>query len=694
MAAKNHGERADVFGQTDAADFDQAMFKPSNAASDLPDPRIVAHLTDIDRVWADARQPRRAVPASIRMHWNGSPEDVQALLAQWHMIACKRAGVDLNIVDVLMGRGEGIDAPEDAPVIFREYVALLRLAQSIYADGLINPISVIEQRGRFLIESGERRWLAYHLLHLNMGTMDWGKIPAVRSDGRDFVWRQAQENTARRQLNAIGMARQLALLIMETRAHLDGVKYDDFEDAVQNGVCDRRFYAQVSNGNVHRIPKGMGERIQGAMGLSEKRLSDYRNLLKLTDDELVNDALWVRADVEDWAEQPMRAIATLPIGKVREVVLGAGEWTLEDLRRLAITPIPGPSPASMGREQAGPQFYAGDRVMIAGLGLGTVIGQRDRVVTVKPDVDGRQRSAHAVDLELIDRKQAPPPPVEDDVTQMPKFTVGEAVEIKHTGEIGEVLGAWRGANGREVALNVDGAQVTVLASEVLSLGMTYQEYLEDEFENGGTFEEPEDDTFYDPKRPALPEVKPPAHGVAVQRDVPAPSTETAFQIGDRVLMNGRTPGTIRYIKNGRYGVFFDHSKTTHYYDAKDLTAIVDAAPPVEEPDRADKADSEAPVRFDLNAPIITRETPARIMLQYWQGIAVNIEDEKTQQMLQWLMTMTPASAQELAEQDVLGEQLISAYEDITQVLINWVDDYIAPVLKQIAETAGLTFDQE
>lgn len=632
MAAKNHGEPANVFAQTDPAAFDQAMFKPANAASDLPDPRIVAHLTALDTIWADARQPRRAVPASIRMHWNGSPEDVGDLLGQWHLVACKRAGVDLSIGDVLMGRGEGIDAPEDAPVIFREYVALLRLAQSIYADGLINPISVIEQRGRFLIESGERRWLAYHLLHLNGVTGEWGKIPAVRSDGRDFVWRQAQENTARRQLNAIGMARQLALLIMETRAHLDGVRYDEFEDTVLNGVCDRRFYAQVANGNIHRIPKGMGERIQGAMGLSMAQLSQYRRLLKLTEDEQVNDALWVRADVEDWPELALRQVAdTLTIVKVRDMVLGT-EWTLEDLRRLA-TVAPAPRPTVPG-----PSFLPHDRVMTRGGFFGTVIGQSGDLVTVRTDNDQRARPHHAETLELIDRKQSPAPPPVDEDANVWKYEVGEAVQIQKTDEIGEVQAVYRSVNGRELALLVGTTQVTVLASEVFSLGMSYREFIEDEIEQPGvTFDEPDeededaDDGFYDPKKPASPEIKPPAHGVAVQR-------------------------------------------VSSYYDQSPAPST-------------DKADSAAPVRFDLNAPIITRDHGERLLLQYWQALAVHFEDEKTQRVLQEIMTITPQGARQLVANETIEGVLSEYYDHLYRTVLGWMEGPFSEALHRIEAVA-------
>lgn len=292
--------------------------------------KVVAKATPLASIWADVRQPRRAIPASIRLHWDGSPDAVEPLLMQWDAVV--RNYIDLDTRGIIRGNGDGIDL-EGMPTIVESYVALLRLASDIKHVGLTNPITVVKQGQRHLIESGERRYLAHHLLVIWDVREKWDKIPAIISDGKDFVWRQASENTARRSLNPIGMARQLALLIMDAREGMDGVKYDAYEDLVLPGSCDRRYYAQVANGTIHRIPKGLGERIQGAMGLSEKRLADYRNLLKLTDDNAVNDQLWVRADVEDWAEGIMREIGTLPIGKVSEV-LARDEWSLDDLRTL------------------------------------------------------------------------------------------------------------------------------------------------------------------------------------------------------------------------------------------------------------------------------------------------------------------------------------------------------------------------
>jgi ParB-like chromosome segregation protein Spo0J len=238
---------------------------------------------------------------------------------------------NLNSQDIILSKGEGIDLDDDAPAILRGYVSLLRLAGSIYSEGLINPITVISRgRNQYLIETGERRWLAHHLL--KDISDEYGKIAAVQSDGQGYVWRQASENTARRELNAIGMARQLALLILDLRKEIEGHDYDSYETLVLPGGCDRRFYAQVANGRIHRIPKGMGERIQQAMGLSRSQLSHYRNLLQLTDDDDVNDAIWVKADIEDWPERAMREIGMFTMVNIRRVIFGSDEWSLDDFK--------------------------------------------------------------------------------------------------------------------------------------------------------------------------------------------------------------------------------------------------------------------------------------------------------------------------------------------------------------------------
>lgn len=303
----------------------------ASAAPEFNTGRVVARPTPLNEIWADVRQPRRAIPASIRLVWNGSPADVPQLLDTWAAVAADATGRTINIAEIIQGEGEGVDT-DGTPAIYESFISLLRLAGSILREGLINPITIIDQHERHLIESGERRWLAYWLLHLHTQAPDeFARIPAAVASGADYIWRQAAENTARRSLNAVGMARQLALLIMAAR----GVdQYADYDQIVPPGGSDRRYYAQVADGNTHRIPKGTGERIQAAMALAMEQISRYRSIIRLTEDDEINDILWLRGDIEDWPERAFRDVDTLPLGKVRDI-LSRDAWSLDDFRTAA-----------------------------------------------------------------------------------------------------------------------------------------------------------------------------------------------------------------------------------------------------------------------------------------------------------------------------------------------------------------------
>ena len=409
-------------------------------ASEAPDVgRVVARPTPILSIWADVKQPRRAIPLSIRMHWDGNPLDVAALLEQWATVAANQAGVTIDLEALLNGEGEGIDT-DKFPSVAQDFIALVRLAAGIKADGLINPITVIESDSKLLIESGERRWLAYHLLYMVMGEA-FIKIPAAKGNGNDSVWRQATENTQRRSLNAIGMARQIALLIMAARTSppiASGTMHKEYDELVSAGVCDRRFYAQVADGNVHRIPKGMGERIQAAMGLGLEQLSQYRRLLHLTDDEQVNDALWTRADVENWPENTLREVATLTAVKVRAVV-ERDQWTLDDLKALKTPSLPSPIATGEGIIPRRPvtSEWMNKMVLTKGNLLCKVIGvDGDFIKVTQPN--GQAKNYHYTELTISGDKPGAAPVTTPSAVEPVGFGIGDRVRTR-TGTEGEVV---------------------------------------------------------------------------------------------------------------------------------------------------------------------------------------------------------------------------------------------------------------
>lgn len=326
MSQRNKASRNDVFVSPEELDAETYRdTRPSNP--ELNTGRVVAKPLVIHNIWADVKQPRRAVPGLIRVNWDGNPAMVQDLLNHWLLVAEQKAGKHIPVVDILNGRGEGF-AEEDAHPYVADFIKLLRLAQSVHTDGLINPITVIKQGARYVIEGGERRWLAHHLLVQHIDKK-YEKIPVIEGNAEDALWRQAHENNNRDSLNAIAKARQLALLIMDLRRNLND--YQTYEELVE--VCDRIYYAQVANGRIHSIPPGMSERVESAMGLTIARVNQYRSLLRLTEDNAVNDILWLRASDEWWAEGFMRDVAKLPLETLRGIVLGSQDWTQDDLRK-------------------------------------------------------------------------------------------------------------------------------------------------------------------------------------------------------------------------------------------------------------------------------------------------------------------------------------------------------------------------
>lgn len=289
---------AKIYGELEAADTSmQTIF-----------------ATSIHQIAPDPTQPRRQIPSVIRQQWDG--QNIQQLFAVWiNQFAAERgmeyeAAGDL-IFHKMQNKDTAESATEDAPklkpgVAESSLMEVVQLAADIAERGLINPVSVVRMGGQsFRLETGERRWLAYHLLHLSFvdrdGQSQWMRIPAQEVTAAS-VWRQASENTARAQINAISKARQLALLLMDwytQNESADFLPYSDFEH-------DRHFYAQVQDGELWKIPYGKAEMFLTAMNVKNAvQLRQYRRLLHLP------DSVWTVADdynlTQSWLEDRQRA---------------------------------------------------------------------------------------------------------------------------------------------------------------------------------------------------------------------------------------------------------------------------------------------------------------------------------------------------------------------------------------------------
>jgi hypothetical protein len=292
--------------QTDSEIFGGSQIFGDLAAADAQVERV--RPVSIFDILPDLTQPRRAVPSPVRHSWDGTPAGIAEMLKVWWGLTEEERGGRFDLGAYLEG-GETERSETDHPAhtpgpIEAAFMTIITLAASIRRDGLTNPITVAPAGHQHQLETGERRWLAYHLLYAWFDGHDerpneqerWEKIPTRQVKQVD-VWRQANENNARTDLNAISRARQLAILLM----HLHGLEHFKPFEAFQN---ERKFYAQAAE---RRPPYGTGEQLLNAMGVSNRSaLTRYRALLKLPDE------IWQGGDDLNLPEETLYALARMP----------------------------------------------------------------------------------------------------------------------------------------------------------------------------------------------------------------------------------------------------------------------------------------------------------------------------------------------------------------------------------------------
>ena len=297
----------------------------------------------IHEIHPNTIQPRYSIPHDLTDIFELHPNNIVDIFERWIIeVQLEKGQKDYDILNYLLGsateRGEGAESdsadsspsPQLASTKELALMKLIDLAASIRRDGLSNPISLVQHEDRYEIETGERRWLAYHILYWKFGDGDkrldgtivnWSRIPARVVTSVD-VWRQASENNARDNLNAISRSRQLALLLMDLHG------WHNFRnlDACEN---EQSFYAQVADGSAWRIPRGQGERLLNAMGLSDaSQLRQYRALLRLPAE------LWRKGDDEDLSEGELRKMRTA-LDTVTRVTVPRAKRKTDAISRLA-----------------------------------------------------------------------------------------------------------------------------------------------------------------------------------------------------------------------------------------------------------------------------------------------------------------------------------------------------------------------
>jgi hypothetical protein len=281
--------------------------------------RQTASPVSIFEIMPDPSQPRRAVPYRVRevAEWRGEPSRMGDLFDAWsELVQEERGGKPFDLVSILDQKEQSPDEERPDVIGPLEYalVSLVELATSIRNDGLTNPITVVRRGPQsYQLETGERRWLASHLLYQHTQDETFSKVAARVVDNMS-LWRQAAENNARANLNAISKARQFSVLLMELLRLEDEFSFTPFHEF----AFEQGYYAQVADGDQFRIPRGTSERLLHATGLkSQKQLREYRALLRLP------KQVWIMADDLNWPERAIRELVSRALDEDDLVLLAA-----------------------------------------------------------------------------------------------------------------------------------------------------------------------------------------------------------------------------------------------------------------------------------------------------------------------------------------------------------------------------------
>lgn len=299
-----------IFGNIPAIDAQTKRIKPISIFQITPDPL----------------QPRRVIPSGVRQRWNGSPTMMLDLFDAWYKAVIEERQSPFPLEMYLLSEKHNQDRTPTAGPVETAFLQVIHLAVSIRRDNLTNPITVIPLSSNLLegnhyqLETGERRWLAFHLLHsffdgkpgVPNEQARWSKIPAQEVEQIN-LWRQASENSARADLNAISKARQFALLLMDL--------WEKHEKTPRTFLplsafrTERDYYAQVSG---LPVPHGKSEQLLNALGAKTTTVFNRcKDILSL------HPEIWTTADDLNLPEDLLLRLAKLKMDealiKVRQI---------------------------------------------------------------------------------------------------------------------------------------------------------------------------------------------------------------------------------------------------------------------------------------------------------------------------------------------------------------------------------------
>jgi len=226
-------------------------------------------------IYPNDLNPRLLIPPDIIKRYPKPIEALQEMIER----ARKQRHFD-RLTDLLTNSADAEDDTDtdgdmDLPPLVRRLRELTRLAYSFNDDGQINPVTVVEVEAnrRYVIETGERRyWAAQiraHHLHLDEGvsTLRCIVIPADKAS----VFRIAKENLSREPLNAVGTAKQIALLLL----HLHGENLSGgLTDALIRKAADLNLYGK-SREEVEAFYEALND-------MNRSTMAKYKKILELS----------------------------------------------------------------------------------------------------------------------------------------------------------------------------------------------------------------------------------------------------------------------------------------------------------------------------------------------------------------------------------------------------------------------------
>lgn len=223
----------------------------------------------IEQICPDPDQPRKRLPKDLALTMRDGM-DARTLLQELRNRAATQSGLATFL--------KGLDD----------------LATSIHQVGQLAPIRVYADGAkRYVIEMGERRWLAHLVLHFERGESAFLNIDAIvapkRSDatkGHQTLQRRMAENVHRAEFSPLEMARGLAeriVQVIEQNSELNRSKAEEIVGQ-ENGITARRVRQYLSLLNL----SDEAQRLAQENGLTERAL---RDVLKIQDADVQVQAI-------------------------------------------------------------------------------------------------------------------------------------------------------------------------------------------------------------------------------------------------------------------------------------------------------------------------------------------------------------------------------------------------------------------